>query len=120
MDKHDIRIDTLTDTASLQLQRDNDQFLMRGFSDGGYTGAALRNLNNCRMFLQAVTLSDISSGDGQYLLPFARHLRQPTLQTSPFKWPANGILTPIVKRLWKVAPWHAAFSLQMALNYERP
>jgi hypothetical protein len=103
MAKHDIRIDTLTDTARLPLQRDNDQYLMQGFSDGGYTGAALRNLNNCRMFLQAVTLADISSGDGQYILPFARHLRQPTLQTSSLKWPANGTLTPIVKRLWKIA-----------------
>jgi hypothetical protein len=79
MAKHDIRIDTLTDTASLPLQRDNNQFLMQGLSNGGYMGAALRNLNNCWMFLQAVTLSDISSGDGQYILPFARHLRQPTL-----------------------------------------
>eukprot|EP00978_Attheya_sp_CCMP212_P021124 scaffold61301_cov45-Attheya_sp.AAC.4 len=79
---------------------------MQGFSGGSYKGADLRNLNNCHMFLRVVTLSDISSGgDGQYILPFAWHLRQTTLQrTKKLKWPANSTLTPIIaKRLWKVA-----------------
>jgi hypothetical protein len=103
MHKHDITIAPHTNHIQLKLQRENDTFLMQTFAEAGYKGAALKNLNNCRMFLQVITLSDISSGDGQYILPFAQHLRQTTLQTSNFKWPANGVLTPVVQRLWKVA-----------------
>jgi hypothetical protein len=48
----------------LRLQRQNAKFLMDEFLKAGYEGTTLKELNECRMFLHAVTLSDIVSADG--------------------------------------------------------
>ena len=41
------------------------------FIQHGIKGAALKQLNACRLFLQVETLSDIMSADGRYLLGWA-------------------------------------------------
>ena len=53
------------DLGQLQLQRQNDKFLMDEFIRAGYTGTQLKQLNECRMFLHATTLSDIVTIDGK-------------------------------------------------------
>jgi hypothetical protein len=45
-------------------QRTNDKFLMADFRKH-FRGLELKQLNECRMFLHAVTLSDIVSANGQ-------------------------------------------------------
>jgi hypothetical protein len=89
-------------TPSLTLARVGDQFLIEAFCRAGFRKTALRRLNRCRVRLRVVTLADISSGDGRYLL--ARALSDsfplPNLQ---YAWPAQGPLPLHDWRLWKRA-----------------
>lgn len=62
------RIRLVERTPNLLPQRENDAFLMEAFIAAGYRGSDLAALNRCRMFLCAVTLLDIVSGDGRSLL----------------------------------------------------
>ena len=59
------QIEIRDDLGQLQLQRQNDKLLMDEFIKAGYTGTQLKQLNKCRMFLHAVTLSDIVTIDGK-------------------------------------------------------
>jgi hypothetical protein len=40
---------------------------MQAFADNGYKTKDLKLLNHCRMWVQATTLSDITTGNGLYL-----------------------------------------------------
>jgi hypothetical protein len=51
--------------------RQEDQFLMASFIQAGYRGSDLRQLNECRMFLQVTTLLDISNAEGSSLSQLA-------------------------------------------------
>jgi hypothetical protein len=53
------------DIVQLPLQRKNDKFLMDEFIIFGYAGNQLKQINECRMFLHAVTLSDIVTANGK-------------------------------------------------------
>eukprot|EP00957_Ditylum_brightwellii_P062990 4780208-Ditylum_brightwellii.AAC.1 len=75
---------------------------MELLSTAGYNGKILATLNRCRLFLQAVTLSDITSGDGRrileyYLQGFSAHT------TTPYDWPYQGPLTPKYWKIWREA-----------------
>ena len=50
--------------AELPLQRENNQYLMVAFALAPFTDPERSHLNRCRIFLQAVTLANISTGDG--------------------------------------------------------
>jgi hypothetical protein len=57
--------------AELYTQREYNQFLTEAFATASFSESQRIRLNKCRIFLQAVTLSDISTGDGQVLLQSA-------------------------------------------------
>ena len=62
--EHHIQIDD--PTPDLKLKRDNDKFLMQAFVDSRkFSKTELRQLNVCRCFLKAVSLSDICTADGR-------------------------------------------------------
>ena len=59
----DIRIEA--DQKVPTLQREDDVFLMEAFIAAGLPTSILRKANRCRLFLKAMTLADIASGDGR-------------------------------------------------------
>ncbi len=97
----DIQVDE--HTASLQLKTQYDRFLIEGFAVAGYKNKQLRTLNKCRISCRAVTLADISTGDGRRLLPGVFEGVNPMAFASPYTWPNQGGLPPEAWRLWKVA-----------------
>ena len=48
----------------LEPQRKNDKFIMEEIMKKGYSKKKLIRLNKCRLYLQVITLADISNGDG--------------------------------------------------------
>jgi exonuclease III len=55
----------MTDTGIPPLQREHDTYIMDHILQANhYTKAEVRKINYCRMFLQAVTVSDLSHPDG--------------------------------------------------------
>ena len=57
---------TLSDKMSpLPLRRTNDRHLMDVFWEAGHSPEELKMLNQCRMFLHAITLADVTSANGQ-------------------------------------------------------
>jgi hypothetical protein len=61
---HRFKLDIHDSEAQLGLHRPNDRYLMEEFTRAGYRGQELFQLNNCRMFLHTVTLSDIVTING--------------------------------------------------------
>jgi hypothetical protein len=51
----------------LHLRRQHDQFLVQAFADNGYKKKDLRLLNICRLWINARTLADITTGDGLHI-----------------------------------------------------
>ena len=90
-------------TASLQLKKQHDRFLIEGFAAVGYKNKQLRTLNQCRIVCRAVTLADISSGDGRRLLHGIFDGFNPMALASEYTWPTQGGLPPEAWRLWKAA-----------------
>ncbi len=81
--KYNIQI--LGNHGDLTLPCQNDVELMRLFIRAGYRKTELNTLNQCRMYLQVVFLSDICEATGykmeQYLW------KQPHVTESVFRWP---------------------------------
>lgn len=75
----------LDDCPSLLLLSTCDVFLMRSFADGGYRGNDLSMLNDCRMYLESITLADLC------IPPTAAILR--TTPTTDYDNPDCGALT---------------------------
>ena len=71
----------------VHLHRKKDAFLMQQFLDKGHKGESLKWLNWCRMFLHAVTLSDIVTADGSKILLSAWKGELDPSRSSPFNWP---------------------------------
>jgi hypothetical protein len=62
MDAHQIRIEDTT--PDFLLSRANDQLLIPLFHEKGIRDDHLHRLNLCRLFLQVLTISDITTGCG--------------------------------------------------------
>lgn len=56
-----------TDTWDLEVLRDGDSLLMDDFIEALVPQEELKWLNWCRLYLHAVTLSDITTADGRYI-----------------------------------------------------
>ena len=90
------------ETPCLSLQREKDVFIMEAFAAAGYQGAKLATLNRCRQFLRAVTLADITSGDGKQVLPMTLTGKRVTTET-PYDWPPQGPLSNKYWKEWEIA-----------------
>ena len=74
--------------AKLDLARENDEFLMLAFKDNPKVkDKDLPLLNQCRTYLQVVTLADITSADGRRLIPGVKEGKAPPQRAHNYKWP---------------------------------
>jgi hypothetical protein len=86
-------------------QRENDKYLMDLIIQSGrYTPAQVRKLNYCRLYLQAVTLSDITKPNGHKLDPCLLSGR-PSLFSNRTRWHTVQQVRPSESewKLWKTA-----------------
>jgi hypothetical protein len=86
-----------------KLQRTGDTFLMHAFALQ-YSSKQLAILNQCRMFLKAITLADITTVDGTQIHPwsYAGITREPHLHR--YNWPRQPRSLPATHwNLWKLA-----------------
>jgi len=76
----------LEDPGTPPIQCVNDAYIMdMVLASGKFKPAQIRQINYCRMYLQAVTISDISRANGMELdLPMRRG--QPSPQSSTSRW----------------------------------
>lgn len=95
---------TIQDTEpTVTLLSSNDSFLMQAFADADYRGSDLRSLNECRMFLKTISLSDISTADGRYITYDAYHGSQQT-RIREAGWPRRPPSLPLSHwNLWRRA-----------------
>ena len=78
-------------TPSIPLLQEKDQCLMTAFANNTkIPKSALQTLNKCRLYLQAFTLSDITSGDGTKIRDEAWHGRQYNNGREYSSWPLWG------------------------------
>ena len=74
-------------TSSLELRREGNVFLMQCFAMTRTRGAELDKVNQCRLYLQALTLADIVSGDGCSILEDAWKGAPAVFHPSYYSWP---------------------------------
>jgi hypothetical protein len=72
----------------------DDQYLMLAFASAGYQKDTLSKLNQCRMFLKAVTLSDLCTADG-ISLTYDAYNGRPSTQCRELGWPRSP-LSPLL------------------------
>jgi len=70
---------------TIEEQRVNDNGLMATFISAGYGSDKLRTLNECRMYLRVITISDVVDGDGTHLCPMAIEGYRDKGKSSKFK-----------------------------------
>ena len=95
----------LKDTfPQLQLSREEDEFIMPLFVKGGFTPEELKVLNECRMFLHAITLADITVADGRTLHPQSYEGVRRESRLHEYDWPRQPpMLSTTHWNLWKRA-----------------
>jgi hypothetical protein len=96
------------------LTRENDIMLMDLFMTLNFSHSQLKLINNCRLFLQVLTLSDITSADGKTLLPNYTKGIVSTDRTSSLKWPEQTRPPPSAWTLWKTALAHISTSEKLS------
>ena len=70
----------------LKPQRDGDKFIMEEMMKKGYDKQKLLRLNKCRIYLQVVTLADITNGDGSKISHNYLNGRKDPSRRSKFEW----------------------------------
>ena len=63
------------------LQRENDKYIMEAAEEMGFTSFELRFLNHCRLFLNVISISDITSDSGKSLDPTVMKFKKLPNQT---------------------------------------
>ena len=97
-----IRIkDTFED---LILHRQHDDYLMRVFLNQGYHPLRLRTLNYCRMYLQVITIADITTACGAYIRRAVMEGKKDVTSLQKLDWPNQPkSLKPAMWAEWKNA-----------------
>ena len=90
-------------TITLQHKQDNDVFLNEKFAEHGYSVNQRKILNTCRIYLKVTLLSDVTSGDGFYILPFVREGHNPMVDYSDIRWPTQSNPPESSWNLWRRA-----------------
>ena len=75
--------------GSIDAAKKRRQFLMEAFIAAKYSAKDLAMLNQCRTFLKAVTLADISTANGRQLLPGITDGTRKALQCHSSDGPGN-------------------------------
>ena len=87
-------------TAQIPLQCEQDLFLMPHFASQRRPKGVLRQANLCRLWLQVLRLSDITSGDGLTILPSFWDGTTPA--DSPYNWPISSRPSAAAWRSWQL------------------
>jgi hypothetical protein len=88
------------------IQRRNDQSLMDHFQSLGYSATQLSTLNRCRLYLQVLFLSDLTSADGTVIIPACKQGQRLVDRISDLNWPIQERPPPAAWTLWKQAVAH--------------
>ena len=80
-----------------------DTYLMSLFSNCGYKGEELRLLNEIRMALQIITISDIATADGNSIRQSVFLLQHSNGLRCNFDWPRAVPLSTNLQSIWKKA-----------------
>jgi hypothetical protein len=73
--------------SPLPTARTGDKFIMEAFADYGFSAKQLKLLNLCRLYLQILLLSDLTTGDGKQLDRQLMYKKQPFQIHSRYRWP---------------------------------
>jgi hypothetical protein len=84
--------------------RDGDTMLFDQALSLNFTTLQLRQINECRMYLQVIIVSDISTADGKYILPHIYKGKRSTDRISSLHWPATR--RPVTWAAWKLFLQH--------------
>ena len=96
-------IQVIERTPVLQLNRNGDVFLIQAFLEKGYKGRRLERLNRCRIYLQVLSLADICSGSGTYIIPSIKQGHNPYPTNDHLDWPAQSSPTTAMWTEWRQA-----------------
>jgi hypothetical protein len=88
------------------LQRKNDIMLMQFFISLNFNPTQLETLNRCRIYLQVISLSDITSVDGSRIVPTILQGLPLTDRKSTLSWPTQQRPKPSEWALWSTALDH--------------
>ena len=87
----------------LKKKREGDIFLMEAFHLTGFNKHQLQQLNRCRLYLHAETLSDITDGTGNLISKQAYDGRRIPTSSSSHDWPVQEKPNEIHWKLWRKA-----------------
>jgi hypothetical protein len=105
-------------TPNLRLRCTNDHFIMDAFIHTGYKRRLLHDLNQCRIYLQVTTVSDMTNGTGTQLLPQALHCeRYHDILLPTYIWPIQPEPNLRQKSEWRKAIKHT-FLCRCSLNLQ--
>jgi len=93
----------LTDQWLPSITREHDVVLMDHFIAQGYSASKLRLLNQCRLYLQVITLADITSADGKHIILDVFIGCPLTDRKSTLKWPNQQRPSTTTWELWSTA-----------------
>jgi len=85
----------------LMLPRAGDAYLMETFSNQRYSTSVMRTLNRCWLFLQVITISDISSAAGLYILPAVKEGFKLKTRISKLEWPNQDNPSKVDWNIWR-------------------
>ena len=83
------RLEICEDIAPINKQRQNDSFIMEAFIEAKISTNNLFILNIIRMFLKAVTVSDIATSDGKSISYNAWNLIESNKLREDLDWPRH-------------------------------
>ena len=89
------------DSPQLQLHREEDQLLMSVFIEAEVDQEQLLWLNWCRMYLQAVTVSDIATADGTTIRYSSWHGGRNSPKRDSIQWPRSERPAEKHWKLWR-------------------
>jgi hypothetical protein len=86
-----------------QPPQSTDINLMDYFLTKGMTGNELLSINRCRIYLQLLNLSDMTSADGCHLIPHVLHGQRVTDRKSTLEWPTQQMPATADWQVWSNA-----------------
>jgi hypothetical protein len=99
------RIRLLHNIPNLKIWKERDVFLMEMFQDSKlFSNQELKWINEVRVFLQVMTISDITSSDGRYIKQKVYDgLRDFSCSGAAYHWPRAATPTRSSLKVWKAA-----------------
>lgn len=88
------------------LPRAQDQYIMEYFLQMDFSNNTMQRLNRCRLYLQAITISDITSACGAYILSAAKTGSVAPIRQSTLNWVYQGKPSKTDWSVWKSALEH--------------